>query len=120
MSIDQFGMWCGRMIHYRTGKTFVTATAQLRDRATGHRHTVAGFTPRAEIERVAALPVTIRMRASSSRLQQNFPLLCILPARHRPSELRWDIPPCALVKATDAPAAKNRGCSPRPDTSERY
>jgi hypothetical protein len=69
MNIDQFGMWCGRLIHHRTGKTFALPAAQLRDRVTGQRLKVAGFTPRAEIEGVAALPVTIRMRASSSRLQ---------------------------------------------------
>src|SRR4030095_1460752 len=112
MSIDQFGMWCGRLIHYRTGKTFASPAAPLRDRATGQRHKGTGFTPSTEIEGVAALPVTIRLRASSSRLQQEFPLLYILPARHLHYELRWgylSLRPCqGRGRARDAPLRQNR------------
>jgi hypothetical protein len=87
---------------------------------------VVGFTLQAEIAGVAALLVTIRMRASSSRRQRELPLLCILPARHRPYELRWGCPSlCPFqdrVHARDAPRGNNDSfcCDPRPDTGERY
>src|SRR6516225_12198567 len=127
MSIDQFDMWCGRLLHSRTGKSFASPAApQLRNRTTGRRLRLAGFTPQAEIEGVGALLVTIRMLASPSRRQREFLLLCILPARHRPCDLRWGCPslcPCqGRGRALDAPLGKNRPFwrDPRPNTSERY
>jgi hypothetical protein len=128
MSIDQFGMWWGGLLHCRTGKAFASpAVPQLRDRATGRHLTVAGFPRHTEIDGVAALLVTIRMCACSSRRQREFPLLCILPTvRHRPCELRWGCPslcPCqGRGRARNAPLGKNRPfcCDPRPDTGERY
>src|SRR5215471_12106504 len=124
MSIDQFGMWCGRLLHSRTRKTLASPAApQLHDRAVGRHLTVAGFAPQTEIEGVAALLVATLMRARSSRRQREFPLLCILPAvRHWPCELRWGCPSLYPCQGRGrAPQKKSPLLlDPRPYTGERY
>jgi hypothetical protein len=100
-------MWCGRLIHCRTGKTFASPAAlQLRDRAMagatrwpGSRHTLRSKALLHCWCRSAWVPVP---RGGSKNFR-----CCVFSWRDIGRvNSAGDAPPCALVKIADAPATR--------------